>query len=38
MLEKEGIFETGDIITICSWSKILPTEKESYTVGGVIKI
>ena len=38
MLEKEGIFETGDVITICSGSKILPTEKESYTVGGVIKI
>ncbi len=37
-LEKDGIFEKGDTIVICSGSKILPTEKESYTVGGVIKI
>jgi len=38
LLEGQGILEKGDVMVICGGSKILPMEKESYIVSGVIKI
>ena len=38
MLEKDGIIEKGDKIVIAGGNKILPLEKESQVIGGIMKI
>ena len=37
-LEKEGYLEKGDKVIIAGGSQILPTRKNSKTIGGVIEI
>ena len=36
--EEEGILEKNDKIIICGGSKILPMEKQSQVIGGIMRI